>query len=62
MSDVGDKEFAHLVFLHSNFYGFNIIEVLLLVLFIQLCFDVRSSTALQTRAKTKSSYNLEPLY
>ena len=27
VSDIGDKEFAHLVFLHSNFYGFNIIEV-----------------------------------
>ena len=28
VSDVGDKEFAHLVFLHSYFYGFDIIEVL----------------------------------
>ena len=62
VSDVRDKKFAHLVFLHSNFYGFDIIEVSQLVLFVQLWFDVRSSTALQSPDKTKSSNNLEPLY
>ena len=55
VSDVGDKEFSHLVFLHSNFYGFDIVEVSQLVLFVCLMLG-------HSQDKTKSSNNLEPLY